>query len=183
MWQWVRHRTWNMNAQSGRYTPFEEDAMYIPAMDAWRKQSSSNKQASSGEMFTLEEQEAIINGLYANAQSMPTLELAKVSGDIFSDLLEAYFASGFEIYQTLLDNGAAKEQARLFLPGWGLYYTWVAKIDAHNLMNFLRLRMDSHAQYEIRVYAECIYENIFKAALPATAAAFEEYVLNAASKP
>src|SRR5690606_6375768 len=47
-WQWVRHRTWNMNAQSGRYTPFEENDFYVP--DVWRKQAVSNKQASDGEV-------------------------------------------------------------------------------------------------------------------------------------
>ena len=63
------------------------------------------------------------------------------------------------------------------LPAFGIYYTWVAKIDAHNLMQFLRLRMDSHAQYEIRAYAQSIYEHFFKIAMPWTAEAFQEYIL------
>ena len=67
--------------------------------------------------------------------------------------------------------------ARLFLPGFSVYYTWVTKIDAHNLMHFLKLRMADDAQYEIRVYAKAIYEHFFKPALPWTAEAFEEYVL------
>lgn len=166
-WQWARHRVWNFNAQSGRYTPFQEDAMYIPAVNEWRKQSKDNKQASSGETLTPEEQQKVASatgyGLVA---------------DNLSDLLESYFDLGFHIYNSVLDAGGAKEQARLFLPAWGLYYTWVVKVDAHNLMHFLKLRMDSHAQYEIRVYAKTIYEKIFKVALPVTAEAFEQYVLN-----
>lgn len=59
-----------------------------------------------------------------------------------------------------------------------MYYTWVVKIDAHNLMHFLRLRMAEDAQYEIRVYARAIYDAFFKPALPWTAEAFEQYILN-----
>jgi thymidylate synthase ThyX len=71
--------------------------------------------------------------------------------------------------------------ARLFLPGFAVYYTWVVKIDALNLMNFLRLRMASDAQHEIRVYALAMYEAFFKPVLPWTAEAFEQYVLNGPS--
>jgi thymidylate synthase (FAD) len=67
--------------------------------------------------------------------------------------------------------------ARLFLPGFSVYYTWVASVDAHNLMHWIRLRMAPDAQYEIRVYAEAIYEHFFKPALPWTAEAFETYLL------
>jgi thymidylate synthase (FAD) len=150
-WQWVRHRTWNMNAQSGRYTPFEENDFYVP--DIWRKQSKDNKQASEGE----------------------------VDPDTNVDLTEKliqHYDEGFKLYSEALEKGVSKEIARLFLPGFSVYYTWVTKIDAHNLMHFLRLRMASDAQYEIRVYADAIYEHIFKPALPWTAEAFEEYRLN-----
>jgi thymidylate synthase (FAD) len=67
--------------------------------------------------------------------------------------------------------------ARLFLPGFSVYYTWVMSVDAHNLMNWIRLRMAPDAQYEIRVYAEIVYNQFFKPALPWTAEAFELYVL------
>lgn len=149
-WQWVRHRTWSMNAQSGRYTPFEETDFYVP--DVWRKQSKDNKQASEGELEA-----------EPNAQ--------------FNQELLAHYEQSFQKYQAALEAGVSKEMARLFLPGFSVYYTWVMKVDAHNLMHFLRLRMASDAQYEIRVYAEAIYENFFKAALPWTAEAFEQYVL------
>jgi len=149
-WQWVRHRTWNLNAQSGRYTPFEENDFYVP--DIWRKQSKDNKQASEGEVTD------------------------KVNTELTEKLVQHY-EEGFKLYTEALEAGVSKEMARLFLPGFSVYYTWVTKIDAHNLMHFLRLRMASDAQYEIRVYADAIYEHFFKPALPWTAEAFEEYAL------
>lgn len=149
-WQWVRHRTWSMNAQSGRYTPFEEDDFYVP--DIWRRQSASNKQASEGQVTDEE-----------NAE--------------LTEQLVAHYEAGYRLYQQALDTGVSKEMARLFLPGFSVYYTWVTKVDAHNLMHFLRLRMASDAQYEIRVYAQAIYDHFFKPALPWTAEAFEKYIL------
>ncbi|MFO7320189.1 MAG: FAD-dependent thymidylate synthase [Chloroflexota bacterium] len=158
-WQWTRHRTFHYqsaNAQSGRYTPFDENDFYVPS--EWRRQSSSNKQASEG-----------------------TLE-PDVSREL-TDKLIAFYEKGYALYEEALAAGVAKEMARLFLPGFSVYYTWVVKTDAHNLMNFLRLRMASDAQYEIRVYAQAIFEHFFKPALPWTAEAFEMYVLNNPSQP
>lgn len=154
-WQWVRHRTWNFNAQSGRYTPFEENDFYVP--DVWRKQAASNKQASDGEVDT-------------------------VTNAALTEKLTSLYEQGYAAYEEALKAGVSKEMARLFLPGFSVYYTWVAKIDAHNLMQFLRLRMASDAQYEIRVYADAIYEAFFKPALPWTAEAYEEYVIKSPSK-
>ena len=147
-WQWVRHRTWNMNAQSGRYTPFEENDFYIP--DTWRMQSRDNKQASDG-------------------------QLTDEAGNTLTEKLVAHYTAGYRLYEEALQAGVSKEMARLFLPGFSVYYTWVMKIDAHNLMHFLRLRMAEDAQYEIRVYAQAIYDHFFKPALPWTAEAFAEY--------
>ncbi len=152
-WQWVRHRTWNFNAQSGRYVPFEENDFYVP--EVWRKQSPSNKQASLGE-------------LEADAGQILTSELLK------------HYEQGYKLYEQAIAQGVAREQARVFLPGFSVYYTWVCKVDAHNLMHFLSLRMAEEAQYEIRVYAQAIYEHFFKPALPWTAEAFEQFVLNRA---
>jgi thymidylate synthase (FAD) len=149
-WQWARHRVWNFNAQSGRYTPFEENDFYVP--EVWRKQSKDNKQASEGQIDDA------------------------AAADLTRKLAEHY-EQGYQLYQQALDAGVAKELARLFLPGFSVYYTWVVKVDAHNLMHFLRLRMADDAQYEIRVYAQAIYDHFFKPALPWTAEAFEEYVL------
>ncbi len=153
-WQWVRHRTFHYqsaNAQSGRYTPFEETDFYVPSV--WRRQSKSNKQASEGELDP------------------------EVNADLM-DKLQAYYEQGYHLYEEALGAGVSKEMARLFLPGFSVYYTWVIKVDALNLMNWVRLRMASDAQYEIRVYAEAIYQHFFKPMLPWTAEAFEQYVLN-----
>ena len=149
-WQWVRHRTWSMNAQSGRYTPFQESDFYVP--DVWRRQSRDNKQASEGRLE------------------------ARENDELTKKLLDHY-DEGFRLYSQALEQGVSKEMARLFLPGFSVYYTWVTKIDAHNLMHFLRLRMARDAQFEIRVYAEAIHERFFKPALPWTAEAFDKYIL------
>jgi thymidylate synthase (FAD) len=149
-WQWVRHRTWHVNSQSARYTPFGENDFYAPA--AWRLQSADNKQASAGEM------------------SGPPAEA-------LTRALRQHYEQSFALYQRALDAGIARELARLFLPGFAVYYTWVVKVDAHNLMHFLRLRMAPDAQYEIRQYAQALFAHFFKPALPWTAEAFERFVM------
>lgn len=149
-WQWVRHRTWNFNAQSGRYTPFREEDFHEPAH--WRKQSPDNKQASLGEL---------------DDEDGKPLTLALIE----------HYARGFSLYERALGLGVAREQARLFLPGFAVYYTWYAKTDAHNLMQFLRLRLPQDAQFEIRAYAEAIYGEFFWPAMPWTAEAFEKFIL------
>ncbi len=150
-WQWVRHRMASYNAQSGRYTPFEENDFYVP--DVWRRQSKDNKQASEGQVDDTTNQE------------------------LTADLIRHY-DEGFRLYEKALKAGVSREMARLYLPGFSVYYTWIVNQDAHNLMHFLRLRMASDAQYEIRVYADAIYQHFFKPALPWTAEAFETYMLH-----
>lgn len=86
--------------------------------------------------------------------------------------LEVYCRAGLDLYNQALADGVAREQARMFLPV-NMYTTFIGSVDAHNLMGFMRQRMSEHAQYEIRVYAQAIYTNFFKPALPWTAAAFE----------
>lgn len=147
-WQWVRHRTWHVNLQSGRYTPFNAGDFHVPRV--WRQQSTSNKQGSAG--------------------SLPD-ELSEKYHNHLSELVERSYA----LYEEALANGAAKEQARLLLPAWASYYIGVMKVDAWNLMHFLRLRMADDAQWEIRQYANAIH-TIFREAMPWTAEAFDEYV-------
>ena len=154
-WQWVRHRTWHANAQSGRYTPFREDDFYVP--EEWRQQARSNRQSSEGSLD------------------------AGVGAELTEDLL-AHYERAFALYEKALAAGVSRELARIFLPGFSVYYTWVMKVDAHNLMHFLRLRMAEDAQHEIRVYARAIFEHFFWPALPWTAEAFETMVLNADSQ-
>ena len=152
-WQWVRHRMASYNFQSGRYTEFGEDQFYTPADNQWRRQSSSNKQASEG--FIGEE-----TGIRLTAQ------------------LEHYYALGYSLYKKAIEDGVAREQARLFLPGFSVYYTAIVKMDLHNLLHFLTLRMHPHAQEEIRVYANTIYNEIVKVMNPWTCEAYEKFVLH-----
>jgi len=145
-WQWVRHRTWSFNFQSGRYTEFEEDNFYAP--DIWRRQSASNKQASDGAVD------------------------ADVSYTMQDALLE-HTANSHDLYRAALDAGVAREMARLFLPAFAVFYQAIATVDAHNLMQFIRLRDHDHAQHEIRVYAQAMRE-IMREAMPWTMETFDE---------
>lgn len=147
-WQWVRHRTWSFNFQSGRYTEFDENDFYVP--DIWRKQSALNKQGSDGAL---------------NDADSFALHRA----------LDEHAARGYALYEDALARGASREMARLFLPGFAVYYTAVATIDAHNLLGFLRLRDHEHAQHEIRVYAQAIRE-IMRDVMPWTMEAFDDAV-------
>jgi len=146
--QWMRHRVFSFNEVSRRYTS-EAIEFYIPSV--WRTQSTDNKQASGSDL-----------------ESEPAAQ--------FTAALEAHCEQALALYQQALEAGVAREMARLFLPH-NLYTEFIAKIDAHNLMHFLRLRMAADAQYEIRQYAWAIYEHLFKPALPWTAEAFEKFVL------
>jgi thymidylate synthase (FAD) len=140
-WQWVRHRTWSFNFQSGRYVEFDDAQVCDPS--SWRLQSKSNKQGSAG-----------------NADQQTQDEL----NDLWNDAQQAAMRN----YRYALDKGIAKEQARLFLPGFAMMYEAIATVDAHNLMHFLELRMHKEAQYEIREYADKIFE-IFEEFMPVTA--------------
>jgi thymidylate synthase (FAD) len=141
--QWLRHRTWNFSFQSYRYVPAPDtDADYVPTHLSWRLQHDSNKQMSSE---------------------------TRLASDIGSRLTEAMYShieSSTALYKYALSHGVAREQARLFLPAYALYTEGYLKVDIHNLLNFLRLRNHEHAQHEIRVYANCIQENILKVAFP-----------------
>lgn len=148
--QWVRHRTWHYNFQSGRYTEFEEDDFYIPS--EWRLQSKDNKQGSEG--------------VY-----IPN----KYDFD-YTSALSVQAEEGYHFYKMAIEDGIAREQARFFLPAWTSYYVAVCKVDAWNLMNFLRLRMAPDAQWEIRQYANALHE-IFAEFMPWTAEAFDKFVV------
>jgi len=148
--QWMRARTWSYNEQSRRYSS-ENIEFYIPRSNEWRLQGTENKQSSDG-----------FQDFY--------------TGIFFTDTLDRFCKDAYKTYEYALREGVSREMARMFLPV-NLYTTFIAKVDARNLMHFLQLRMDEHAQYEIRVYAEAIYENFFKPALPWTAEAFEMFIL------
>jgi thymidylate synthase (FAD) len=144
--QWVRHRIGSFNVQSRRYTEVEDDEFYLPS--EWRTQDYVNRQGSAG-------------------------ILDDEAGAVLSDKLERIYTVGMAAYRRALDLGVAREQARLFLPGFAVYSTFVWCVNARSLMNFLKLRMDVHAQLEIQQYAKAVWQ-IFEAKLPWTAAAFKE---------
>ena len=150
--QWIRHRTANVNEYSGRYSEMK-DEFYTPNPNDIRPQSVLNKQGRS--------EETLPDGMAEQAANA-----FKAGQD------EAYAQ-----YQEFLEQGIAREIARINLPVSN-YTEWYWKIDLHNLFRFLRLRIDSHAQYEIRVFAEAIAE-LVKPFVPHAWEAFEDYVLNA----
>ncbi|MEY2719030.1 MAG: hypothetical protein RLZZ273_396 [Bacteroidota bacterium] len=149
--QWIRHRTANVNEYSGRYSEMK-DEFYVPDPEQVRAQSSTNKQGRSDESFAPEEAERIRTMMRTTQETL------------------------YGEYQELLDTELAREIARINLPVSN-YTEWYWKIDLHNLFHFLRLRIDAHAQYEIRVYGEAM-ASIVKAAVPLAYEAFEDYIVN-----
>lgn len=148
--QWVRHRTANINEYSTRYS-LAIDKAQATAADQWRLQSSSNRQGSIG--------------------SLPSK-----TGAALSAAEQTLQAAARNAYETRLEQGVAREQARKDLP-LSTYTEAYWKIDLHNLLHFLALRMDSHAQQEIRDYSSAIGENIVKPLFPLVWEAFEDYRL------
>jgi thymidylate synthase (FAD) len=151
MRQWIRHRMANTNEYSTRYME-AIDLCYSTHPREWRLQSKDNKQGSSG--FAPPD-----HGHTLSATEFEFHRLAK------------------EVYQARLAGGIAKEQARKDLP-LSTYTRLYWKCDLRNIFNFLRLRMDSHAQWEIRQYANAMYD-LIKPIVPVACEAFEDYVLHA----
>jgi thymidylate synthase (FAD) len=154
--QWIRHRTANVNEYSARYSILDKE-FYIPKLEDLKPQSQSNSQGRSGEI-PIEEKKTHINMLKKHSKS---------SFDNYNILLNLD-----EHGETLETDktGIARELARMSLP-LNTYTQWYWKIDLHNLMHFLALRFDPHAQYEIRVYAE-IMMDVLKKWVPLTYEAF-----------
>ena len=144
--QWIRHRTANVNEYSARYS-IVPDKFYRPTLDNVRKQSTTNRQGGE-ETIEVETAESF-------------LELLEDSEKLYARYLE------------LTEQGVARELARAALPV-SVYTEWYWKCDLHNLLHFLSLRMDPHAQQEIRVYAEAMYE-LIKPICPVACEAFEQY--------
>ncbi|MFM9874473.1 MAG: FAD-dependent thymidylate synthase [Fimbriimonadaceae bacterium] len=147
--QWVRHRTARLNEISGRYS-IMKDEFYVPDAGQMRGQSDDNKQARSDEI--VDDAAAMIVEMEADQRLI------------------------YDHYTGMVDQGLAREIARSNLP-LSLYTEWYWQIDLHNLFRFLHLRMDGHAQYEIRVYAEAMAK-CSQAVSPLAYDAFEEHMLN-----
>ncbi len=152
--QWIRHRTANVNEYSGRFSEMPEE-YYMPDPEQLRLQSVVNKQGRSEE-------------------KIPDSEVPEIAQTFKESQKKQY-----EDYSTLLNKGLARELARINLP-LSIYTQWYWKIDLHNLLHFLKLRLDPRAQYEIRVYAEKMLEMI-KPFVPHTIEAFEDFVLHSIS--
>mgnify|MGYP005634123761 FL=1 len=157
--QWIRHRTASINEYSARYSVLDKE-FYIPNAKDLAVQSKSNMQGRGDVLSEKDSNEAL-------------------------EMLKRDAENCFETYEYLLNersngdiidsnrDGLARELARINLT-LNTYTQWYWKTNLHNLMNFIYLRADSHAQYEIRVYADIIYE-IMKAWVPITADAFNSY--------
>ena len=148
--QWVRHRTANINEYSLRYSEARDD-FYIPASEHIQFQSALNKQGRMGSVSN---------------------ELKQKVLDYFKEISDR----SFEIYSELNEAGVARELARAVLPV-NLYTEWYWKNDLHNLLHFIGLRSDSHAQYEIRVFSDAMAESV-KAVAPFAWEAYQDYVVS-----
>jgi thymidylate synthase (FAD) len=158
--QWIRHRTANVNEYSARYSVLDRE-FYIPAAEQLAEQSRDNRQGRDA-------------------------ALAPEAAATVLDLLRGDAARCFDHYEWMLNETAdpgrpalARELARMNLT-LNTYTQWYWKTDLHNLLNFLSLRADAHAQYEIRVYAEAMAETV-RAWVPLTWQAFLDYRLHAAT--
>ncbi len=153
--QWIRHRTANVNEYSGRYSIIP-DEFYKPTLDSVRKQSTTNRQGGS-ERFGAEADEV------------------RTAQDFVDYLAKA--ESLYADYESLLERGVSRELARVGLPA-NIYTQWYWKCDLHNILHFLELRLDPHAQEEIRLYAEAMLA-LIEPIVPVTIEAFRDYRLQA----
>ncbi|PPR77147.1 MAG: Thymidylate synthase ThyX, partial [Alphaproteobacteria bacterium MarineAlpha2_Bin1] len=159
--QWIRHRTASVNEYSARYSVLDKE-YYIPNAENLASQSNSNKQ---GRGIVLEGD---------NAKKVLDL-LIEDSEKLYNDyekLLDGFSDKNSD------ETGLSRELARMNL-SLNYYTQWYWKIDLHNLLHFLSLRSDSHAQYEIRAYADAMLETV-KQWVPLTFEAFESYKLGGA---
>jgi len=151
--QWIRHRTANVNEMSLRYSE-APDEFYVPSLEQVTLQSTTNKQGRESAPLEPEIQERV------------------------QALLQQNGADSYALYEEIAGQlGIARELARTCLPV-SLYTQWIWKVDLHNLFHFLRLRLDEHAQWETRQYAEAM-ASFVRAWVPLSWEAFEDYRLHA----
>ncbi len=153
--QWIRHRTANVNEYSGRYSIIP-DRFYKPSVEQVRKQSAGNRQGG--------EERFVTPG--AAVDDLKTAES-------FVQFLDEVQAS-YQRYVALTEQGVSREMARIGLPV-NMYTEWYWKCDLHNTLHFLSLRLDCHAQAEIRAYAAAMLE-LIRPLAPDTIEAWEDYV-------
>lgn len=160
--QWIRHRTASVNEYSGRYSVMP-DRFYRPTVEQVRKQSRSNRQGGSDRFVT-------------DAADAAALANDRGTAEAFVEFLEES-EKLYEKYLAMTESGVSREMARIALPV-SLYTEWYWKIDLHNLLRFLSLRMDAHAQEEIQIYARAMHD-LIAPMVPMTVEAFRDYELDA----
>ncbi|MFN8638644.1 MAG: FAD-dependent thymidylate synthase [Dehalococcoidia bacterium] len=147
--QWIRHRTANVNEYSGRYSIIP-DHFYVPTAEEVRRQSATNRQGGEEPIGDTSTAEAFVAYLERAVALYPE-------------------------YERLLEQGVSRELARVGLP-INAYTQWYWKCDLHNILHFLQLRLDAHAQREIREYAEAMYA-LMEPIVPVAMEAFRDYRL------
>ena len=157
--QWIRHRTANVNEYSARYSILDKE-FYIPSIENIAAQSSVNNQGR-GEVLSSEEASNVISILKADAEQTYANYESLLNESSEGAVLDENKA------------GVARELARMNLT-LNTYTQWYWKIDLNNLLHFLALRADDHAQYEIKVYADAMLD-IVKKWVPITYSAFDDY--------
>lgn len=166
--QWIRHRTASVNEYSGRYSVMP-DHFYRPAPHAIRKQSSANKQGGEETFgkdsppFPASSDKRLTGPDALVVDSTPAAFLA------YLDEAEALYGQ----YRALAERGVSRELARIGLPV-SVYTQWYWKCDLHNILRFLSLRMDEHAQAEIRDYAMAMHA-LIEPIVPITMEAWRDY--------
>jgi thymidylate synthase (FAD) len=164
--QWIRHRTANVNEYSGRYS-IMPDHFYRPTLEEVRKQSTTNKQGG--------EETFVSAGTEARGHEGARGDAALTAQEFLDYLAES--EALYEKYKKLTEKGVSRELARIGLPV-SVYTQWYWKCDLHNILRFLSLRMDAHAQKEIREYATAMYE-LMLPIVPITMEAWRDYELEA----
>lgn len=144
--QWHRHRTWTYNELSARYRELPEE-FYVPALENITTQATDNKQARTATQHR--------------------------DAELLREAIAEDCKASFETYRFLIERGCPRELARSVLPV-ATYSHMFAKVDLHNLFHFLSLRLHSHAQYEIRVYAQAMLD-LIRPIVPVTVAAWEKH--------
>ena len=160
--QWIRHRTANVNEYSARYSILDKE-FYVPDRENLCSQSDTNRQGRD-ETLSNEEANRVLDIIRGDSLKCY---------DHYEEMLNT------DLEGNILDEnrqGLTRELARMNLT-LNYYTEWYWKIDLHNLLHFLSLRVDSHAQYEIRVYAQAMLD-IVKAWVPLAYGAFEDYRMN-----
>lgn len=147
--QWIRHRTASVNEYSARYS-IVEDEFYVPKAEALASQSKINHQGrDENRVLNAQEQKRVLQILKEDSKRSYDNYLEMINQDALGNITDPS------------KDGLARELARMNLP-LSCYTQWYWKIDMHNLLHFLNLRADSHAQYEIRVYAEVMLDLVKK---------------------